>query len=691
MKRRWLYLLFIMLPTALLLGQRDTSLDKANHLFQNYKFKESTASYKLYFDVNGMECENRTTAHSLFQYGQALIYSKDNSGHETLALAENCAKTFGSDSLYAYFLSVHGEIYKFSHQFDLVKPYLWKINKLPKITPTQRARNFAELAIVSREENNDSTTLYANRALEIGLAENDTATILQSYTALGLKKVNTNQLHEAIHWNTESLKYQKGNFSQKKSETFGILANLFTTLKDYPKANKYVDSVYQTIDTSVYQTFTGSVIYTQGRILTGQNRLKAAKEKFKISISKLKNFKNNLTARIALIECLIALKEFNELHLELVSTISYIEAKNDVTHHRKLYYLKSLQALHKNDHHEAIAQAHKGLSIKTNNLLQNYGYELNEILATSYEQIGNVAESLKFYKIHYAEKDSADNRYDNSLVYTLENEFIASEQDKQLAQLETQQALQEVKFKQQRWQGLSLIGFLLLLGITIFSLTAQHRKIKNQTQTIENSIEEKNILLKEIHHRVKNNLQVITSLFKLQSRYIKDDSAMEALNEGRNRVNSLAILHQNLYQEDNLKGVRMDNYIEQLCDALFANSKIENKNIVYKNHSAGLILDIDTVIPIGLILTELISSALKNQYPEKGEICIFLEEENDLLILVVTNNGSSLNKSEEAGFLNSFSQKIIQAFAKKLKAEFSTNNTDIQQVTLKSKNYKKAI
>ena len=130
----------------------------------------------------------------------------------------------------------------------------------------------------------------------------------------------------------------------------------------------------------------------------------------------------------------------------------------------------------------------------------------------------------------------------------------------------------ELKNKQVNAQKIGLwflAGILFILGYLLYKNIQQKGEIKKQNQTIEKSLQEKDILLREIHHRVKNNLQVVSSLLNLQSNYISDKIALEAINEGKNRVSSMALIHQNLYTEKNLTEIETKQYFEALLDQLF--------------------------------------------------------------------------------------------------------------------------
>ncbi len=181
---------------------------------------------------------------------------------------------------------------------------------------------------------------------------------------------------------------------------------------------------------------------------------------------------------------------------------------------------------------------------------------------------------------------------------------------------------------------------------------------KNVESEIESSLKEKETLLKEIHHRVKNNMQVIISLMNLQSRYLDDDTAKEVLKESQNRVKSMANVHERLYQSTNLSSINFGEYIQSLASDLFR-SYGSKENIDLEFHVKNIPLEIDSAIPCGLIINEILSNSFKHAFPEdmKGVIVIDFDLVDDKFILTVSDNGAGfpeefvLEKSNSLGML----------------------------------------
>lgn len=219
----------------------------------------------------------------------------------------------------------------------------------------------------------------------------------------------------------------------------------------------------------------------------------------------------------------------------------------------------------------------------------------------------------------------------------------------------------------------------------------QNVEIENQNKIISAALDEKEILLKEIHHRVKNNLQIVSSLLGIQSRSIIDNKAKEAINEGRTRVHSMSLIHQDLYRKDNLTGVEMQNYLPKLASNLFDTYNIQGDHINLILDIDDIKLDVDTVIPIGLIVNELITNTLKYAFPgnRKGNLNISLTEINDTLLLIVVDDGIGLKQIQRETQEKSFGHSLIRAFKTKLDADIDISSLEGTSVSISIKKYKK--
>lgn len=171
-------------------------------------------------------------------------------------------------------------------------------------------------------------------------------------------------------------------------------------------------------------------------------------------------------------------------------------------------------------------------------------------------------------------------------------------------------------------------------------------ELTQANEQLTTSLHEKEVLLKEIHHRVKNNMQVVSSLLKLQARKVEDKEAFQILQDSQNRIRTMALIHENIYRSEDLAKIKFYGYIMDLTTGLFELYKPSTSHIsLHVDTSDDSMLDIDTAIPCGLIINELVTNALKYGFPEgkSGEIRIlFTQTGEDELTLTVSDNGVGL-------------------------------------------------
>ncbi|MCB0777495.1 MAG: sensor histidine kinase [Chitinophagaceae bacterium] len=228
-------------------------------------------------------------------------------------------------------------------------------------------------------------------------------------------------------------------------------------------------------------------------------------------------------------------------------------------------------------------------------------------------------------------------------------------------------------------------GLIVLASAIIF---LQYRKQISKNKIIGKQREDLEILNREIHHRVKNNLQVISSLLELQSETAADKHTAEKFQEGSQRVQSMAYIHQNLYQGDTVESIDVKKYVEMLTSNLMQSYNASASGIKLDTDVEALRLHSETVIPLGMIINELVSNSLKYAFKnkERGEIKVVLKKINEKLLLQVKDDGTGIPDYVDITKTNSFGYKIIKAFTQKLKALMtidSKSGTDVQLLIAK--------
>jgi PAS domain S-box-containing protein len=212
----------------------------------------------------------------------------------------------------------------------------------------------------------------------------------------------------------------------------------------------------------------------------------------------------------------------------------------------------------------------------------------------------------------------------------------------------------------------------LLLGGRVVGRVGVARDITERRRAeaqIKVSLQEKEVLLKEIHHRVKNNLQIISSLLNLQSKYISDPQARQMFIDSQNRVKSMAFIHEILFQSGDIAKIDFSEYIKNISIQLFRSYDAHSKNINLVINVKDIMMDVDTAIPCGLIVNELVSNSLKYAFIDgrKGEISIELSSDHSgMLTLIVSDNGIGFSEKIDFEKMESLGLKLVVALANQL-------------------------
>jgi two-component sensor histidine kinase len=301
----------------------------------------------------------------------------------------------------------------------------------------------------------------------------------------------------------------------------------------------------------------------------------------------------------------------------------------------------------------------------------------------------------QFYR-KFVQLYTFDGRADKVLAYTdslilTEKEMFNIDRIWAIKELEAryekleQEKFMEILKKEKVWAqrnfylALISLAFLVMLVISILYTLSQKNKnlklLEFKNSHISDLLSEKELLLKEIHHRVKNNLQIVSSLLNLQSSYITDSTALEAINEGKNRVLSMSLIHQNLYSEDNLSKIETRKYFEDLLSQLFESYKADKNKIKLTTQIDSSYEDVEIMIPLGLMVNELVSNVLKHAFEgrNEGTLHFTFKSDEQRLELSLKDNGVGIDEHTFKSS-RSFGNKLIHSFVRKLKASLRIFN-----------------
>ncbi|MBF4467439.1 sensor histidine kinase [Flavobacterium sp. LC2016-12] len=305
---------------------------------------------------------------------------------------------------------------------------------------------------------------------------------------------------------------------------------------------------------------------------------------------------------------------------------------------------------------------------------------------------GNYKGSLDHFKNFKRISDSINGTAKNKQIEELKIAYETKNKEQKIALLNEQSKLQESELQKSKLLNNLAIGSLILLLITIGLLYNRYRlkqrnhaklelkekEINQKNLNLRHLLDEKEWLLKEIHHRVKNNLQTVISLLNSQSAYLDNDMALSAIKNSQHRIHSMSLIHQKLYNSENIATINMPNYIRELVEYLKDSFSL-GQRIRFEVKIDPLELDVAQAVPLGLILNEAITNSIKYAFPNDltGMIFIKLEtlEENRYL-LTISDNGIGAETDFTDQKANSFGMSLIKGLSDDLEAKFTMENNN---------------
>ncbi len=533
----------------------------------------------------------------------------------------------------------------------------------------------------------DSAIVFGRLAVNIADRTNEPSLRIVHRLELGIKLHFVNQYENQLNLLLDAEKIAETSIPDPVY-TFRIykdIGALLLQIDDLEKAEYYVNKAMVVADDAGYSLFKADADVLKGSIFRRRGDYSNAKKYYYKAINKYKevNFQFKLES---------AYVQLGKLHLDQEDfTKLKISIDSSNLNNRK----KS------NDSQFMLANYSLGINEfdNTKKFLNDFNISENKLNHTAYyklqykynEQLGNPTLALSFYKKLVAAQDSIRSRNQSLRIHRIESEYNRDKQNEEIKNLNDVNIAQDKALAVRNtalWMGGSM---LLILGGLLFGLYRLYvknqetqKELAIQNKKVSEALAQNQILIKEIHHRVKNNLQVVSSLLSMQARNIKDGETKDALNSSKTRVQSMSILHQNLYQGENLTEVDINKYLSKLVENIVDTYRIQD-NIEVNIDIDSVFLDIDTLMPIGLIANELICNALKYAFVGRtsGVLDISFKDENGRLKLRIADNGVGFEGDTIPIKEGSLGARLIDSFTERLEGELKiekTKGTDISIV-----------
>ena len=504
---------------------------------------------------------------------------------------------------------------------------------------------------------------YALEGLRLGDTLKDLKTQAMAYSDLSNLFWKQSKFDKGIEYGLQAVAIfkQRGIEGMDYSFTLYVTGNSYLSLKDYPNAQKYF--------------------------------------KLALAQSERYQFYNNLAdIYISLNDLYTITGDYAKAALNAKQAIKYSTLlDNNFMLMRSWLSLAKLQNLI-NQPDSAIKSLNTCLQVAT----ENFGDKF--FLNLAYKELGKAYAAAGDYKNAYAAFQKYDVLKDSVFTAEADQRVTKLQTEFEVAQKEGTIKTQQLSLKQQQRVQFLTLGAAVLLVLVLAGLLRTYqtnKKVNIKLETLNKDLEHKNIqldkrnaenelLLKEIHHRVKNNLEIVSGLLALQAAQIDHPSAQAVMQASQNRVLSMGIIHQKLYQKGNLAGIEMKDYFHNLSESILDTFNAADK-VSITLPMPPLNLDIDTAVPIGLITNELLTNAIKYAFPSNhpGEIKISLtetESSNGLVFQLSDNGIGRQNNNSPQG--TGFGTELVNLLVKQLEGTLATNSNNGTTIIIHFKNKK---
>ena len=325
---------------------------------------------------------------------------------------------------------------------------------------------------------------------------------------------------------------------------------------------------------------------------------------------------------------------------------------------KSVYYLK-----------EAVKKAE---IIKSNENLKDAYQKLSDI----YFKSSKYKEAYQFLEKYHNVKDSIFNLENAQIIASVQTNYLADKREKAIELLNQKNEIKDLQLAKNQNKILFLAAlFLVILGIALFLYYRYRMKAKAHI-LMESSNREKDLLLQEVHHRIKNNLQLISTLLDWQFENIYEEKMLRILEEGKSRIGSIALIHEMLYQSKDFKSIDLKEYFDDLLYRIEGSYK--DRNIVILKNIDSVTLEVDIIIPIGLIITELVTNSLKYAFPfdQAGvmEITLTRGIGNTCFLKIIDNGIGIPEELTRKNSTNTMGLELVKTLVRQIKGKLEIYN-----------------
>ncbi len=533
------------------------------------------------------------------------------------------------------------------------------------------ASNFNSIGIIYNNKGlPDSATFYYYKALSLYLAENDTANSTNIEINLAIIYKNRGLYEKALEHVFSALnKLERLPPDRPLASAYNTVGSVYSKMNDHADALVFYKKALKIRQQIAYQKGIGQSYNNIGETYIALKIYDSALINLQNSarIKRLQNDRNAMGATLNHIgSVLIKQKAYTEARINLIESVKIKhEFGERIEEAMALNNLGEL-SLAMNDPRLAENYLLQARSLLRQSQALDHLQRNLELMAQVFIDRGDSRRALETIQELLIVKDSLLSKEKMESLLAMHVRYETERKEQQIALLEQQRELHKIELASTRLWVLGLVLVVMLLVIIAALTYANFRTIRRNKMGIE-------ILLRELHHRVKNNLQLLASIFSLQSRELRDERALQAIKTSEARINAMALIHRKLYNIDKYRTINIKAYIDELVQYLIFAYGYNEKPFKLSASISEVQVDVDKAIPLGLILNELISNSFKYAYNENlnPELIIDLKSVDEKICIDLSDNGKGIQPADLAEH-DSFGLRMVNTLVTQLKGYMDT-------------------
>lgn len=528
------------------------------------------------------------------------------------------------------------------------------------------------------------------QSLTLAQATGNPDAIGLGYRAVGFWYESTSDYNGAIGWYLKALTLfeQSGNH-RKQAKTVSFISFCYDKLNKLPEARRYLLHGIELAKKGGYGQELNQLYGNMANLEGHSQHYGPALAYTRKILAYYSAQKDTLTYYGTLFNLALLFKnqqQYVRSEQTFRAVLAYANQHHDTFLQGYVYVSMPAVLVPQNKLDEAEAICHRAIAWvdSTGTNKQSALESVNGYLSQIWEKRGDYRQALLFYKRRTASHDSLFNATKNQQVADLETRYQTRQKEDQIKLLDAENAHQS----RQLWAG---AGGLVLLSVLLGTLFWQYRRLGRSRAQIQHQSNQLTLMMKELHHRVKNNLAIVSSLLKLQSNRLDDEKAIQAVRVGQQRVEAMSLIHQRLYQTDRVTTVNMGEYLTDLAQSLMRAYGYQPDGFDLQLNVDLPELDVDRAIPLGLIVNELVTNAFKYAYADSQHPLLRIDlRQNEApgdagMTLEVQDNGPGIDLADgQPTGTRSFGKRLIASLSEQLegKAEWLKQNGTLFRLSI---------